>query len=83
MSSAEFFRETENRPGDSGPLQPRCSALWLLAFPKTKITFEREEISERWWDSGKYDGAADGDGENCVSSQSAYFEGDWISFSYV
>ena len=42
-------------------LQPIFGALWLVAFPKTKITFEREEISERWWDSGKYNGAADGD----------------------
>ena len=27
------------------------------AFPKTKITYERD----CWWDSGKYNGAADGD----------------------
>ena len=33
----------------------------LLASPKTKITLEREEISDCWWDSGKYNGAADGD----------------------
>ena len=58
-------------------LQPRFGALQLLAFPKTKITFEREEIWDCWWDSGKYDGAADGDWENCVRSQGAYFEGDW------
>ena len=25
------------------PLLPRCGALWHLAFPTTKITFEREE----------------------------------------
>ena len=49
--------------------------FWL--YPKTKITIEREEISDHWWDSGKYNGAADGDLENCVRSQSAYFEGDW------
>ena len=47
-------------PRDSAPLQPRFGALWLLAFPKTEITFEREEISDYWWDSGKYDQAADG-----------------------
>ena len=52
-------------------------SLWLLAFSKTKITFEREEISDRQWDSGKYDGAADGDWENCVRSQGTYLEGDW------
>ena len=48
------------------PLQPRFGSLWLLAFPKTKITFEREDISYCRWDSGKYDGTADSDWENCV-----------------
>ena len=42
------------------PLQSRLGALRLLAFPKTKITLEREEISNHRWDSGKYDRAADG-----------------------
>ena len=28
------------------PLQPRFGILQLLAFPKPKITFEREEISD-------------------------------------
>ena len=59
------------------PLQPRFGALRFLAFPKTEITFEREEITDHWWDSGKYDGTAGGDWENCVRSQSAYVEGDW------
>ena len=77
MSCAEIFGETSNHPGDSAPLQPRFGALWLLAFPKTKITFEREEISDHQWDLGKYNGAADGDWENCVRSQGAYFLGDW------
>ena len=76
-SYAEFFGKTSNHPGDSGPLQPRFGTLKLLAFPKMKITFEREEISYHWWDSGKYDGAADSNWENCVRSQSAYVEGDW------
>ena len=76
-SRAEFFGKTSNHPDDSAPLQPRSGALWLLVFPKTKITFEREEISDHWWNSGKYDGAADGDWENCVRSQGTYFEGDW------
>ena len=57
------------------PLQPRFGALNLLAFPKTKISFEREEISDYWWNLGKYDGAADSNWENCVMSQGAYFEG--------
>ena len=77
MSSAEFFGKISNHPSDSTPLQPTFGVLWLLVFPKTKITFEREEISDHWWDLGKYDGAADGDWENCVRSQGAYFEGNW------
>ena len=82
-SRVEFFGKTWNHPGDSAPPQPRFGTLWLLAFPKTKITFEREEISDRQWDSGKYDGTADGDWENCVRAQSAYFEGTEASLSYV
>ena len=76
-SHAEFFGKTSNHPGDSAPLQPRFGALQLPAFPKTKITFEREEISDCPWGSGKYDGAADGEWENCVRSQGTHFEGDW------
>ena len=40
-SCAKFFGKTSNHPGDSTPLQPRFDTLWLLAFPKTKITFEK------------------------------------------
>ena len=61
-------------------LSPTTAQIWhagLLAFPKTKITFERDEISNHWWDSGKYNRTADGDWDNCVRSQGAYFEGDW------
>ena len=61
MSCAELFGKTSNHPGDSVSLPPRLSALWLLDFPKTKITFERENISDHWWNSGKYNRSADGD----------------------
>ena len=60
-SSAEFFCKTSNHPGDSAPLNPTIGILQLLDFPKTKITFEREEISDCQWDSGKYHGAPDCD----------------------
>ena len=53
-SRAEFLWETSNHPGDSAPLDPSFHTLWLVAFPKTKITFEREEISDLQWNSGKY-----------------------------
>ena len=75
-SHAEFFSKTSNHPGNSVPLQPRFGALWLLALPKTKITFEREEISDHRYNSRKYNGAAEGNWGNCVRSQSAYFDGD-------
>ena len=67
-SHAEFFGKTSSHPGDSVPLEPRFGTPWLLTFPQTKITSEREEISEHQWGSGKYDGAADADWENCVRS---------------
>ena len=76
-SCAEFFGETSNDPGEWVSLWPRFGGLRLLTFPQTKITFEREEISDHWQDSGKYNGAADGDWENCIRSQGTYFEGDW------
>ena len=76
-SHAAFFGDTSNYSGDSVPLQSRFGALWLLAFAKTKITFEREEISDHWWNSGKYYRAADGNWENCVRSQGACLEMDW------
>ena len=75
--SCRVFDKTSNHSGDSAPLQPRVGTLRLLAFPKIKITLEREEISDSQWDSGKYDTAADGNWKNCVRIQGAYFEGDW------
>ena len=42
--SCRVFGVTLNHTGDSAPLQPRFGILWLLAFPKTKVTFKREEI---------------------------------------
>ena len=61
-------------------LSPPIAQIWCpgtFGFFKTNTTFDREEISDHQWDSEKYDGAADGDWENCVRSQGAYFEGDW------
>ena len=76
-SHAEFSGKTSNHLGDSASLQPWFGALRLLPFPKTKITFERGEISDHQWNSGKHDRAAYGYWENCVRSQGAYLEGDW------
>ena len=77
MSHAEVFGETSNHSDVSVLLWPIFGALRLLAFPKTKITFEREEISDHRWDLEEYDRADEGDWENCARSQGAYFEGDW------
>ena len=82
-SRAEVFWRNFKSSRWLSPLWPRFSALQLLAFAKTKITLEREEISDYRWDSGKYDGTADGDWENSVRSQGAYFEGTEASLSYV
>ena len=77
IMSCAVFCGTSNYPGDPALLQPRFHAPSILAFPQTKITFENEEISDCQWDSGRYDGAADGDWGNCVRSQGPYFDGDW------
>ena len=82
-SCTEFSGETSNHPDDSAPLKPRFDVLWLLAFPKTNITFERENISYHWWDLGKYDGAADGDWENCGRPKVLTLKGTEASLSYV
>ena len=90
-SHAEFFGEISNHPGDSAHLQPRFGTLWLLAFPQTKIIFEREEISDV--DEIQENTTAQLMAiptkdfavfwswrrcwEICVGSQGAYFEGDW------
>ena len=83
MSCAEIFSETANHPGDSAPLQFRFGALQVLAFSKIEITFEREAISDHWWDSGKYKGAADGNWENCVRSQVLTLKETEASLSYI
>ena len=59
--------------------QAPTAQIWCpetSGFSKTTITFEREEISDPQRDLGKYDGAANGNWENCVRSQGAYLEGD-------
>ena len=76
ISCREFWWNIKS-PRWLSPPQPRFGALCLPAFLKTKITFEREEISHHRWDSGKHNGEADGDWETWVRSQGAYFEGDW------
>ena len=80
---AQFCGKPSNHPGGSALLQPRFGTLWLLAFTKTKITFEREEISDHQWNSGKCNRAAEGDWESCVRFQGAYLKGTEVSLSCV
>ena len=63
MSRVAFFGKTSNYPDDSATLQPRFGAV-ASGFSQSKITFEREEISDHRWDSGKYNGTADGNWEH-------------------
>ena len=60
------FGKTSNHLGDSALLHPVSGALWLLAFSKTEITFEREESSDHQWDLWKHNGAADGNWERTM-----------------
>ena len=68
-SHAEVFGKTSNLPGDSAPLQPRFGALWLLAFPKTKIYLWKGRDFRPLMRFRKYNRASDGDWQNCVRSQ--------------
>ena len=42
ITTSVIFGKTSNPPGDSAPPHPRFGALWLLAFPKTQISSERD-----------------------------------------
>ena len=70
MSHADFFGKTSSHPGDSVPLQHRFGALQLLDFPKLKSPLKGKRFLRFWkvWQ---------GNWENWVRSQAAYFEGDW------
>ena len=79
-SHAEFFGETSNHPGDSVSLQPRFGALQLLAFPKTKITSEREELET----VGEiHKGADDGNWRTGWSPKVPILKGTEASLSYA
>ena len=78
------FLEKYQSPRWLSPLQPRFGALWLLAFPKTKITFEREDISDSWWDSGNiWWGSWWWLGELCEVPSCLLWRGTETSLSYV
>ena len=63
-----FFAKHQITQVTQTPCCPYLVSCDFWHFPKTKITFGREEISGHLWDSGKYNREADGDWENCVKS---------------
>ena len=67
ISCRDFWQNI--KLGDSAPLEPKFGTLRL----KLKSPLKGKRFQT---DSRKYDGAADGNWENCVRSQGAYFEGD-------
>ena len=79
-SCAEFFGKTSNHPGDSllplnySPYLLPCD-FWLFSKLKSPLKGKRFQTTNEIQE--KNDGAADGDWENRVRSQGAYFEWDW------
>ena len=64
-------------------VQPRYGALWLLGFPKTKISFKREEISDCQWESGKYTGQLMVIGRTVWGPKVPTLKGTEVSLSYI
>ena len=63
-----------------GPDLAPCN-FWL--FPKLKSLLKEKRFQTVDNTQEKYNGTPDGDWENCVRSQDAYFEGDWgIIYNY-
>ena len=65
------------------PLQPRFGTLWLVIFPKTKITYEREEISDHQRASGKHKGQLMETGRTVWGPKVPALKGTEASLSYV
>ena len=71
-SRAGFFGKASHHPGLSAPHQPRFGSLWLLAFPKAKITIEREEI---FWMRWSYSAQAQSTASHCQLTSPT---GEWL-----
>ena len=86
LPRAEFFCEHQITQVTQSPYSPELVPCNFWLFPQTKITFEREKISDRQQDSGKYDGAADGNWQNCAIGNNckvSTLKGTEVSLSYV
>ena len=65
-------------------LSPTTAQVWhpvTSGFSQNKVTFEREEISDHRWDSGKYDGAADSIGRTVWGPKMPNLKGTEASLS--
>ena len=91
-SPAEFLVKHLVNQVTQFPYSPDLVSCKFWLFSRTKITFEREDISGHRWDSGKYDKAADDNSnkgfcrvfwtveemlKELYEIQGAYFEGNW------
>ena len=83
ITSYAVFLWNIKSPRWLSPSKPRFGALWHLAFPKTKITFEREEISDCWWDSGKYVPKLTAIGQTVWGPKVPTLKGTEASLSYI
>ena len=83
LSHADSFGEISNHLGDSSSIQPRFGTLWLLAFPKTRITFEKEEISDCWWDQENVTGQLRAIGRTVLGPKVPTLKGIEASLPYV
>ena len=76
-SHAEIFVKHQITQVTQPPYSPDLAPCNFWLFPKLKSSLKkREEISDHWQDSGKYDRAAHSNWRDCVGSQGNYFEGD-------
>ena len=83
MPGAEFLAKYQITQVTQPPYIPDMVPCDFWLFPKLKSPLKGNRFQTGWWDSGKYNGAADGNWENCVRSQGAYFKGDLVSLSCV
>ena len=79
---AIFLRNIKSPRGLS-PFIDKICTMQLVAFPKTRITSVREEISDHRWDSGNTTGQLMGTGRTVWGPNVLIWKGTEVSLSYV
>ena len=79
----DFFSETSNYASDSALLQPRLGTLWLLAFPKTKITLKGKRFQTIYEVQENTTGQLMAIGRTVWSSKMTTLKGTEMSLSYI